>query len=87
MKWAERVLEAYDSLIGKTAVIQGRVLEDPDIDKKVVSAMLIKNPETDILTITENLKTKYGRLTNFCIAASMVCGVWRRWNTNFAKTG
>lgn len=34
MKWAERVLEAYDSLIGKTAVIQGRVLEDPDIDKK-----------------------------------------------------
>ena len=27
-------LEVYDSLIGKTAVIQGRVLEDPDIDKK-----------------------------------------------------
>ena len=26
-------LEVYDSLIGKTAVIQGRVLEDPDIDK------------------------------------------------------
>ena len=27
-------LEVYDSLIGKTVVIQGRVLEDPDIDKK-----------------------------------------------------
>lgn len=27
-------LEVYDSLIGKSAVIQGRVLEDPDIDKK-----------------------------------------------------
>lgn len=27
-------LEVYDSLIGKIAVIQGRVLEDPDIDKK-----------------------------------------------------
>ena len=27
-------LEVYDSLIGKTAVIQGRVLEDPDINKK-----------------------------------------------------
>ena len=27
-------LEVYDSLIGKVAVIQGRVLEDPDIDKK-----------------------------------------------------
>ena len=40
-----------------------------------------------IKSASGRLKTKYGRLTNFCIAASMVCGVWRRWNTSFAKTG
>ena len=38
-------------------------------------------------SVSGRLKTKYGRLTNFCIAASMVCGVWRRWNTSFAQTG
>ena len=36
-------LEVYDSLIGKTAVIQGRVLEDPDIDKKGQTVLRLSN--------------------------------------------
>ena len=36
-------LEVYDSLIGKTAAIQGRVLEDPDIDKKGQTVLRLSN--------------------------------------------
>ena len=40
-------LEVYDSLIGKTTVIQGRVLEDPDIDKKEQTVLRLSDLRID----------------------------------------
>lgn len=44
-------LEVYDSLIGKTIIIQGRVLEDPDIDKKGQTVLRLSDLRID----SENL--------------------------------
>ena len=40
-------MEVYDSLIGKTTVIQGRVLEDSDIDKKGQTVLRLSDLRTN----------------------------------------
>ena len=36
-------VEVYDSLIGKVAIIQGQVLEDPDLDKNSQTVLRLGN--------------------------------------------
>ena len=49
-------VEVYDSLIGKVAIIQGQVLEDPDLDKNSQTVLRLGNLRMN----NENCRDKFG---------------------------